>query len=88
MKPVVGIGSNTKYGRVLKILRNGEVNEWDLHGKNGFEKCPICSQGLNTPRRIHNRHVNGMLKFDWVTTDSAIDDGTDGFAFNHLYIAF
>jgi|TARA_B100000287_G_C20036347_1_gene544586 hypothetical protein len=27
MKPVVGIGSNTKYGRVLKILRDGVVVE-------------------------------------------------------------
>lgn len=27
MKPVIGIGSNTKYGRVLKILRNGVVVE-------------------------------------------------------------
>lgn len=27
MKPIVGIGSNTKYGRVLKILRNGVVVE-------------------------------------------------------------
>tara|TARA_B100001564_G_scaffold225560_1_gene190138 strand:- start:117 stop:269 length:153 start_codon:yes stop_codon:yes gene_type:complete len=27
MKPVVGIGSNTKYGRVLKIQRNGVVVE-------------------------------------------------------------
>ena len=25
MKPVIGIGSNTKYGRVLKILRDGVV---------------------------------------------------------------
>ena len=27
MKPVVGIGSTTKYGRVLKILRDGVVVE-------------------------------------------------------------
>ena len=27
MKPVVGIGSNTKFGRVLKILRDGVVVE-------------------------------------------------------------
>jgi hypothetical protein len=27
MKPVVGIGSNTKYGRVLKIQSNGVVVE-------------------------------------------------------------
>ena len=27
MKPIVGIGSNTKYGRVLKILRDGVVVE-------------------------------------------------------------
>ena len=27
MKPLVGIGSNTKYGRVLKILKNGVVVE-------------------------------------------------------------
>ena len=27
MKPVVGIGSNTKYGRVLKIQSNGVVLE-------------------------------------------------------------
>ena len=27
MKPVVGIGSNTKYGRVLKILKSGVVVE-------------------------------------------------------------
>lgn len=27
MKPVVGIGSNTKYGRVIKILKNGVVVE-------------------------------------------------------------
>ena len=27
MKPVVGIGSNTKYGRVLKILKDGVVVE-------------------------------------------------------------
>tara|TARA_Y100000401_G_scaffold102348_1_gene92585 strand:+ start:198 stop:350 length:153 start_codon:yes stop_codon:yes gene_type:complete len=27
MKPIVGIGSNTKYGRVLKILKNGVVVE-------------------------------------------------------------
>tara|TARA_B100001769_G_C21606645_1_gene341044 strand:+ start:78 stop:230 length:153 start_codon:yes stop_codon:yes gene_type:complete len=27
MKPVVGIGSNTKYGRVLKIQRDGVVVE-------------------------------------------------------------
>mgnify|MGYP001162410573 FL=1 len=27
MKPVVGIGSNTKYGRVLKILKDGVVIE-------------------------------------------------------------
>ena len=27
MKPLVGIGSNTKYGRVLKILRDGVVVE-------------------------------------------------------------
>jgi hypothetical protein len=27
MKPIVGIGSNTKFGRVLKILRDGVVVE-------------------------------------------------------------
>jgi len=27
MKPVVGIGSNTKFGRVLKILKDGVVIE-------------------------------------------------------------
>mgnify|MGYP000858252011 FL=1 len=27
MKPTVGIGSNTKFGRVLKILRDGVVVE-------------------------------------------------------------
>ena len=27
MKPVVGIGSNTKFGRVLKILKDGVVVE-------------------------------------------------------------
>ena len=27
MKPLIGIGSNTKYGRVLKILRDGVVVE-------------------------------------------------------------
>ena len=27
MKPVVGRGSNTKYGRVLKILKDGVVVE-------------------------------------------------------------
>ena len=27
MKPIIGIGSNTKYGRVLKILRDGVVVE-------------------------------------------------------------
>jgi len=32
MKPVVGIGSNTKFGRVLKILRDGVVVE-DSQGR-------------------------------------------------------
>jgi len=32
MKPIVGIGSNTKYGRVLKILRDGVVVE-NNHGR-------------------------------------------------------
>ena len=32
MKPIVGIGSNTKYGRVLKILRDGVVVE-NGHGR-------------------------------------------------------
>ena len=32
MKPIVGIGSNTKYGRVLKILRDGVVVE-DSQGR-------------------------------------------------------
>ena len=27
MKPLIGIGSNTKYGRVLKILKDGVVVE-------------------------------------------------------------
>ena len=27
MKPIIGIGSNTKFGRVLKILRDGVVVE-------------------------------------------------------------
>lgn len=27
MKPIVGVGSNTKYGRVLKIRRDGVVVE-------------------------------------------------------------
>jgi hypothetical protein len=32
MKPIVGIGSNTKFGRVLKILRDGVVVE-DSQGR-------------------------------------------------------
>ena len=32
MKPLIGIGSNTKYGRVLKILRDGVVVE-NNHGR-------------------------------------------------------
>ena len=32
MKPIVGVGSNTKYGRVLKILRDGVVVE-DSQGR-------------------------------------------------------
>ena len=32
MKPVIGIGSNTKFGRVLKILEDGVVVE-DSQGR-------------------------------------------------------
>ena len=32
MKPIVGIGSNTKFGRFLKILRDGVVVE-DSQGR-------------------------------------------------------
>lgn len=32
MKPVIGIGSNTKFGRVLKILKDGVVVE-DSQGR-------------------------------------------------------
>jgi len=32
MKPVIGIGSNTKFGRVLKILKDGVVVE-DSRGR-------------------------------------------------------
>ena len=32
MKPIIGIGSNTKFGRVLKILRDGVVVE-DSQGR-------------------------------------------------------
>ena len=37
MKPVIGIGSNTKFGRVLKILKDGVVVE-----NSQGEKDTVC----------------------------------------------